>query len=433
VLLVESFAQLSQLTIEDVQKSRVVVASWSVFAEQDHITSLAQFTAMPEPTITGRRAFETWLRRASEEIPGQVAALQSDTYEGFKLATDHKLQLRLQQPEFKHVLPISIQHGQAYQSYKTMQKGSGSAKKMANSKSQTSHKASDAKRGNHQTPLLHMFRFNRVLIDEYHYLNIGKTLENVVASVSVKEISAHKRWVLSGTPALQNFSDVDDLASYLGVRLGRRCVDFGSPHAAETTSVEEFLSQIEPMSRQWHIARHERAQEFLDAFVRQNEPSLDHIPCAERIMPIEMDIGHHAVYLELSQHLISQKTHIKKLNSKKISDRAERLNSSLSNSASAEDALLRSALLFETSSGVSGLDLLSERRSKQRRSTEEELRTLMAGLEGVKKAGEIAQWYCQFKDDITQYNWLGDEDASDQARKLPMQLRGNQFARPSRN
>jgi hypothetical protein len=59
------------------------------------------------------------------------------------------------------------------------------------------------------------------------------------------------------------------------------------------------------MSTQWHAARHDRAQEFLDLFVRQNEAELDHIRCIESLVSIELDAAYHAVYLELSQHLIS--------------------------------------------------------------------------------------------------------------------------------
>jgi len=167
-------------------------------------------------------------------------------------------------------------------------------------------------------------------------LNTAKGLDNVVASVNVKQIAAYKRWMLS---AMSNFSDVDQIASYLGIKLGRHCVD-DSPSTArankgrqsEATLVEDFLAQTEVRSRQWHEARHQRAQEFLDLFVRQNSASLQHITCTEKIVPVEMDIGHHAVYLELSQHLISQKMQIKKLNNKKNSDRIDRLNASLENS-----------------------------------------------------------------------------------------------------
>ena len=333
VRLIQSFGQLQKLGMDDLQKSRVIVVSWSVFAEPEYISHIADFTAMPEPSISGRRAFETWFNRAMEEVPDQLAELQSTTYEAFRNLAESKRVQRSKDDAFNLTLPITIQHGSAYKSFEDMQTSLGSSMKNSKNKHQTKPKTMTP---SHQAPLLHLFRFNRVIIDEYHYLNTAKGLDNVVASVNVKQIAAYKRWLLS---AMGNFSDVDQIASYLGIKLGRHCVD-DSPSTArankgrqsEATLVEDLLAQTEVRSRQWHEARHQRAQEFLDLFVRQNSASLQHITCTEKIVPVEMDIGHHAVYLELSQHLISQKMQIKKLNNKKNSDRIDRLNASLENS-----------------------------------------------------------------------------------------------------
>jgi SNF2 family DNA or RNA helicase len=417
VLVLQSFAQLQELSISDVQDSRVVVISWSVFAEEEYISHMAHFSAIPEPSITGRRAFDTWFSQASSEIPRQVAALQSSSYTDFKNSTQDLLAKRLEHEDFKVALPIKVQHGSAYQSFNTTQSTKAKRTSIQNKRKVPSGSTS------HQVPLLHLFNFNRVVVDEYHYLNDDKKLGNVLASVSVKRITALKRWVLSGTPALANFTDVDQIASYLGIRLGR--YHFGDgvettqsdrARRGDQTLVEDFLSQTEIMSRQWHKARHERAQEFLDLFVRQNEACLGHIACAEMITPIKLDIGHHAVYLELSQYLISQKMQIKKLKKNLRSDKIDRLNASLNNSMTAEDALLKSALLFKTSSGTSALEVLTELRSTQLRSVQMELRELMAGFEGLSKSDELCELYSRFKHDILEFNWLGDDHASRLAR-----------------
>jgi hypothetical protein len=191
-------------------------------------------------------------------------------------------------------------------------------------------------------------------------------------------------------------------------------------------------SQTEVMSRQLHQARRDQAQDFLDLFVRQNEAELQHIICSEELLPIHLDAAHHAVYLELSQHLISQRMQIKKTNKKSSSDRNNRLNDSLDGSASAEEALLKSALLFETEDGKSGIELLMTRRSEQLKSTEYEHFRLLAGFEGLminerrkrpdkKKTSNdpgIPELYGHFKKDIVQSNWLGDEETSQCVRGL---------------
>jgi hypothetical protein len=419
VRVVQTFAQLQGLSIDDILSSRVVVVSWSVFAEEEYISHLAHFTALPEPSTTGRRAFDTWFSRASREIPGQVAAFQSLDFADFTKSTRHLRAKRLEHDDFKVVLPLKVQHGSAYQSYKATH---AKAKAPAEKSKPINRKAPLSSRGQ-QVPLLHLFHFNRVIVDEYHYLNDDKKPNNVLASVSVKRITALKRWVLSGTPALANFSDVDQIASYLGIRLGRYHFGDGvettqsdKARRSDQTLVEDFLSQTEIMSRQWHKARHERAQEFLNLFVRQNEACLGHVACTEEIKPIELDIGHHAVYLELSQYLISQKMQKKKLKNKLRSDRLDRLNASLNNSMTAEDALLKSALLFKTSSGRSAVKDLVKLRSTQLRSIQLKLRGLMAGFEGLTKNDEISELYDRFTKDVAE-NWLGDDLASQFARK----------------
>jgi molecular chaperone GrpE (heat shock protein) len=100
---------------------------------------------------------------------------------------------------------------------------------------------------------------------------------------------------------------------------------------------------------------------------------------------VELDAAQHAVYLELSQYLISQRIQIKKLNKKSGPDRSSRLNDSLEHSASAEEALLRCALLFETEEGKSALELLIEKRSQQLRNRKNELLRLLSDFEGLVK------------------------------------------------
>jgi hypothetical protein len=98
-------------------------------------------------------------------------------------------------------------------------------------------------------PLFHLFRFNRLVVDEYHYLDDSKASKNNMAAVSIKKVASHKRWVLSGTPALTNFSDVDEIATFLGVKLGRDFFGDGMVTTStekvrrnDQTDVENFLS-----------------------------------------------------------------------------------------------------------------------------------------------------------------------------------------------
>lgn len=438
VRIIKDFTELRSLTIDDLKSSRVVVVSWTVFAEDAYISEMAWLAGMPEPANSSCRAFEAWMDGVTKELPTQVSSLQMMDLFVFRDATRNLLEQRLQQPEFQATLPLRLQHGSTYQSYESM-KATGCQEKKAKAKPPLRQKSTGLK-GN-VVPLLHMFRFNRVVVDEYHYLNDHKKIKNMFIAVSVKKIAAHKRWILSGTPAMANFTDIDNIASFLGVRLGRFAVGAGKMTPLEQfliddqTAVERFLSKTEVQSIQWHSARHARAQEFLDRFVRQNDASLEHIPCHEELRAIDLDVAHHAVYLELSQHLISQRMQVKRLKNKAESDRTSRLNASLNNSKTAEDALLKAALLYETSEGESGLETLAQKRLEQRRETEREISRLMRAFEWHKRVGfkglkpgdpkkaekeenTVPKLYSSFVQDIKRHAWLGDNDATSNAKRL---------------
>jgi hypothetical protein len=64
-----------------------------------------------------------------------------------------------------------------------------------------------------QCPPLELFHFGRVVIDEYTYLD-GKGLS------LINKLRSDHRWVLSGTPPLEDFASVKTIAAFLGIHLG---------------------------------------------------------------------------------------------------------------------------------------------------------------------------------------------------------------------
>lgn len=64
-----------------------------------------------------------------------------------------------------------------------------------------------------KSPPLQMFHFARLVVDEYTY--VKGTNYSLISS-----LQATNRWVLSGTPPLDDFADVKTLAGFLGVNLG---------------------------------------------------------------------------------------------------------------------------------------------------------------------------------------------------------------------
>ncbi|KAF1963578.1 hypothetical protein CC80DRAFT_433272 [Byssothecium circinans] len=423
ILLIERFSDLQRLEIDEIRNSRVVIVSWSVLAEEDYIAQLGRFAAMPAPASFRGRPFDAWMDYVSENIAEQVQAYSDLDPEAFQSTTRGLLERRLDDPVFNSVVPVKIAHGSAYKSWDTVQTDKSK-------KNTSQNKTSSLATGGAQlsVPLLQMFHWNRVVTDEYHYLCDSKSSANHPAAAAVKRLSAHKRWVLSGTPALANFTDVNQLGSFLGIRLGRDVFGDGSVTTdlekrlmSEQTDVERFRSQTEIHSRQWYQARHARAQSFLDNFVRQNEPELQHIQSSETLRAVQLSPGHHAVYLELSQLLISLRMQIKKLKNTSGSDRLDRLNASLNNSPTAEEALLKAALSFKTEKGISGLDMIISTRRSQQKGTEDDFLSVARKLKEkcLQKLNNPADDYFEgFKRDIYAGNILGDKDASKLVRQL---------------
>ncbi|KAJ4356253.1 uncharacterized protein N0V89_004284 [Didymosphaeria variabile] len=442
LVLIKTFAELRSLDFEHVQTSRVIIISWAVLADREYVAYLAEFAAMPEPATASNvkgasnyRAFDAWMNRVCQELPAQLAKQQQMSSADFNTSTDRLLHQRLSETEFNMSLPLQLRHGSQYQPYNSTQAAKKKSETKVNSKKGRPRRSS--------VPLLHLFRFNRIVVDEYHYLNVHqkdqkKTHENLLSSVGIKTIAAHKRWVLSGTPALESFSDVDNIASFLNIRLGRYAVLVNTGKRTQVeemqreaqTKVEKFLSHKETMSLQWHQTRHQFAQEFLDKFVRQNDPSLEHIRCSESLQVIELDVAHHAVYLELSQYLIAQRMALKRMKNAEGADRTNRLNASLNGCNTGEDALLKCALLYETYHDESGLRMLLQKRSEEYNETVLELQCLLRGFEGHRKTrfkglqksekeeASIFQLYTYFRKDFCIDNWLGDNEATAKIRAL---------------
>ncbi|KAK7183834.1 hypothetical protein PSPO01_10170 [Paraphaeosphaeria sporulosa] len=448
IVSIKTFAELHSLTFEDMQNSRVVIVSWAILSDPEYIAYLAGFSAMPEPATAStkgapnRRAFNAWMERVSQELPAQLTKQQHMDPADFSANTENLLRERLSRDEFNMVLPLQLRQGSQYQPYNVTQAGKKISEAKANSKK--------GKTRIFSVPLLHLFCFNRIVVDEYHYLNVHqkdqkKIHDNLVSSVGIKAIAAHKRWVLSGTPALGSFADVDNIASFLGIQLGKysprsnigKQTQIEDMQSEAQTKVERFLAQKETMSSHWHQARHQLAQDFLDNFVRQNEPSLEHISCSESLRTIDLDVAHHAVYLELSQHLISQRMALKRMKNTEGADRTNRLNASLNGSSTGEDALLKCAMLYDSNDGGSGLRALLQTRSREYQETVADLKRLLRGFEGQRKRnfeglqkssqeeGCISQLYMYFGKDVCIDNWLGDDKATRKIRALVKDAEAN--------
>ncbi|KAJ7577007.1 hypothetical protein C8J56DRAFT_870233 [Mycena floridula] len=241
-------------------------------------------------------------------------------------------------------------------------------------------------------PPLEMFHFARTVVDEYTYLD-GK-----IHSLITK-LTAGRRWVLSGTPPIHDFGALKTISAFLDIHLG--IDDDAEGKSAEVkkrrrdqTGAEKFHSFREVHSLDWHAHRHALGQKFLDRFVRQNIAEIDEIPWSSKTLDIILPAAERAIYLELEHHLRALDMTIKR-GKKTESDREKRLNISLGDSKTAEEALLKRCSHFDldTSSNENAMkacDVIVKERQKQLDECKAELlKGIKAGLKTEKALGNV--------------------------------------------
>ncbi|KAL5360693.1 hypothetical protein BJX96DRAFT_184740 [Aspergillus floccosus] len=193
-----------------------------------------------------------------------------------------------------------------------------------------------------RTPVLHAFMFNRLVIDEFTYAD-PERLSPLLA------LKARSKWVLSGTPPLNDFADVKTIAPFLGIHLGVDEDDEQSQNKRlrilqrQRSDAETFQSFRPPRSQAWHLNRHDVAQRFLNQFARRNIAEIDEIPSTEHIILVSQSPAETAIYLELYKQLMTCNRQLRRSGgrSRLSSDQVERLDEIIGSSSTAEEALLK--------------------------------------------------------------------------------------------
>nr|XP_018266781.1 DNA repair protein Rad8 [Kwoniella dejecticola CBS 10117]OBR88939.1 DNA repair protein Rad8 [Kwoniella dejecticola CBS 10117] len=232
-------------------------------------------------------------------------------------------------------------------------------------------------------PVMHMFRFRRVIADEFTYLD-KKSL------AALLRLSSCYKWVLSGTPPVSDFPAIRSIAAFMGIHLGMPDDAEGNAQAQkarakEQTQAEKFHAFREIHSQAWHRRRDDLAQEFLNVFVRQNIAEIDDIPTVEHIHEIKLPASEGAVYLELEHHLQALEMQARretKFKNVTQGDRNARLEEALVDSKTAEEALLKRCCHFtldltdkkrDAKSAQEACEHITGARSKQLIGCEEDL------------------------------------------------------------
>ena len=347
VLTVSSWRDLNKYFIEDFEKATIILVNRTVLGQAEYAERLANFVAMPGPATNSGRAFSKWLKRACKEVPSHLEILRK---QGLKSLQNHvraRYAELIESEEFKATVPSRRLVGRDF----VEGKNKSQAVKAA---------AKSIPTDGLKHPLFEMFYFNRIIVDEFHQYSPREY-------ASLKALKADKRWGLSGTPALSDAYDIAQIAGLLGIRLR-----IGSDTARvmaqrniralrkDVTDFERFDAMREVASDCMHERIHEVAQDFLDAFVRQNIMDGDEMTYDDYLIPVTLDMAHQAAYTELSQQLASQDMNIRKAKSAKTTVRDKRFTAAIEDVQTAEEALTRDAAFLPE-----GVDLMQMSAARQ--------------------------------------------------------------------
>lgn len=406
VLVFPSAAALKKVSIRDIRKCDIVLVSWAVFSTSSYYQRFKQFAGAPEVPLKAGRNFDDWFSHAHGLMKRHVRVLAEqgprafqdrlknrraqtkDTQEEYRYVPSKRLRgkkytlaklnkdcemksssvsyaevssaeedsdeagdenisgsleakveslLRRVTPQFSKAKEEEESNGEQVADYKSA-KPWDDWKEFNISRNSRSKQPWEAVKG---IPL-HAFAFNRLVIDEFTYASIDRLNQLLT-------LQARSRWVLSGTPPLNDFADVNTIAPFLGVHLGIDDDDTNPQNRRlkairnQRSDAETFQSFRAPRSEAWHRRRYGVAQNFLDRYARRNIAEIDEIPSTEHIVLVRQSPAEKAIYLELYKQLMTYNRQLRRSSSRGGfgSDQAERLDEIIASSSTTEEALIK--------------------------------------------------------------------------------------------
>ncbi|MCJ1382603.1 hypothetical protein MMC17_005716 [Xylographa soralifera] len=351
ILLIKSKPDLTKYTINDFVEADIIIVAYSIFTSDALLERTSRFASLPDPPPSVQsRAYAVWLANAKERIEKNMDLLMANPFPlGFQHKLNQDLAIAQSDPDLQRRIPSKRYKGAAYQQNRPDFGKARSSAKVTVTKSKSALKDDPfnlEKTKNVlelQGPLFQMFHYYRIVVDEYTYAS-PKECD------FLRSLCAFSRWILSGTPALDNFVDVKALATLIGVNLGADDVadDTWKSQSVRSvgkvrTAAENFRSLCQDRSQGWHEDQHAHAQKFLDVFARQNEPEVE-LPVTHHIhKQCILTSSERAQYIELQVRLYGQEMQLRTGSGINVdNDHVRRLFEEITSSQSSEEALLKS-------------------------------------------------------------------------------------------
>jgi len=301
-------ADFNKVSVSEIQQADIVLVNFSVLSSEKYFERLARLAGVNSksfPTGTAKAAdglFNTVYKESTSKLESRVQQLKDDASSAYASIEEDALARKREEEnaeagvrrDGKKTVYNTVSEEQTKNPSESEGDGSSSEKK----ENQKSKKNVDEKKlsakdldpwdlskshvkndvGKMKCPPLELFHWERLVLDEFHYI-LEKNNRSRVCAMMLG-LKARSRWCLSGTPPHANFNDVQGLSALLGVHLGKNEPlpgEAASNLQEGQSSFDAFSSLMEVKSMQWHERRHEVAQGFLDRFLRQNRAEIDEI------------------------------------------------------------------------------------------------------------------------------------------------------------
>lgn len=360
LLVIKDVSQLGKTSVEQMKKALIIIASWKVLRSPSYMANLSHFAALPEGPSSGQRETKAWLTRACENIRKHMGELISE-HSCPKDFAENILKKRFKEAyedgSILRTVPTKRLKGAKYTAWNkaepvTPEKPSILDKDLERYFKPMTRK--ECKDLDSMTGILfHMFDFYRIVVDEYTYVDEGQRAEKV--SNFITTLNARSRWVLSGTPNLQDFGDVQHLASLLAYNLGvvddaagvLRGSTIKNIRGARTDA-EQFRAFGYSHTAAWHMGRQAHAQKFLDKYASKNVAEIGMIKSELQLRPHLLGAAETILNAELQQQLQATDMRIVlRGKSRRDNDRLRRYNDLLKDCKTAVQCLLKALAYFE--------------------------------------------------------------------------------------
>lgn len=242
VIKLKSHTDLNKTSIQHIMNADIIVVSSTLFKSDAYLSNLSTFSASNTPPGSDGRRFNAWQDQALTDMKEQVENLRNGGAD-FVVARMEEQSKKLKSEDVGEVFVQTKRLiGKAYVEAKEKGKAGAKRKRPETDQDSDSNDSSSSLSGRTKkskvsvartegdpwklksslvkrdwkqmmAPPLAMFHFNRLVIDEYTYLG-GRIHSSITC------LKSRFRWILSGTPPLDDFADVKTISVFLGVHLG---------------------------------------------------------------------------------------------------------------------------------------------------------------------------------------------------------------------